>query len=670
MNLFFDELSQKIIVGAQEEMASLNHPYVGSEHLFLSILKHTDLEITKVLNNYGITYEAFRSLLIASVGIGKKKSKWFLFTPLLKNILNHSVYYSNNSNQLVTPECILLSILQEGDGVATRLLTSMNVDLLALYEKFFNAKSISDRSFFDNLAINMNETSLSNSYDPVIGREDKILEIIQILVRKNKNNPLLIGEAGVGKTAIIEELAHRIAIGDVPYSLKNKVIYNISMSNLVAGTKYRGEFEEKIHKMIDELANHPEIILFIDEIHTIIGAGGAEGAIDASNILKPYIARSDVKIIGATTIQEYHDTILKDKAFNRRFQKVFIPEATKGEVYQIIKKMIPIYEKYHKVSFDNSLLSILVELSFSCLFYGRQPDVTINFLDDICSYVKIHNNSMQNRFLLFDKKINDLRQKKNQEILNHNFKKASFYRNKENEIQSQYNFSLCKHSSSESSVIIQKNDIYSVIYQRTGGFSKKKMKSLLKKYQSDYQDSLYYDKEFDSFLNILSNYDYIFNNELFSFLFIGKSDTIPLFLKDKLFSTVFNGCNTVVIDLKDYRDERYLSKLIGSSQGYIVHNDYYLLQSIIDNPFSILLFENIDQSCTYIRNYLLQSLRDGYFYSGRGEKITLKKCIVFMTCSAMKEIGFLARNTNMPTPYASINHIFHFSNVERVPNYD
>ena len=251
---FFDEASQKLIVKAKKEMLELKHPYVGSEHLLLAILSSSELEVTKVLNSYGINYDFFKSELIRVVGVGSKENKWFLFTPLLKRILTSASFYSKDSNHVVTPESLFISILQEGDGIANRILLGMAVDLDALQEKFLQFdREPQSFDLLEQLGVNMNEKSLSNQYDPVIGRETQIMQIIQILLHKNKNNPLLIGEAGVGKTAIVEELARKIALGDVPLKLKDKVIYNISMSQLVAGTKYRGEFEEKLHKLIDEI---------------------------------------------------------------------------------------------------------------------------------------------------------------------------------------------------------------------------------------------------------------------------------------------------------------------------------------------------------------------------------------------------------------------------------
>ena len=473
MNLFFDEESQKLIISAKNEMFKLKHPYVGSEHLLLAILNNTNLNITDKLNNYGITYDRFKNKLISTVGIGTKTNDWFLFTPLLKKIINNATYYSKDNNKVVTPFSLLVSILKEGDGVANRILLSMNIDVLELYSLFVNSDDLlSSKKVYllDELGINMNLNSLNNKYDPVIGREKELNEIICILLRKNKNNPLLVGDAGVGKTAIVEELARRISLGNVPFKLKDKIIYSISMSMLVSGTKYRGEFEEKIHKLIKEVEENSNIILFIDEIHTLVGAGGAEGAIDASNILKPYLARGSIKIIGATTSYEYKKFIKFDKALNRRFQKVDIIEPSKDLVKNILLELKPLYEDYHKVIITKQIIDIIIDISYDSIFYGKQPDKAIDLLDNICSYVVINNNKNDKILSDMEFKIKQLENKKNNEIINHNFKKALRCKNEENIMKSDYNNKLFDFNRN-SKIRIHKSDIYNVIYNKIGFLS-------------------------------------------------------------------------------------------------------------------------------------------------------------------------------------------------------
>ena len=299
----FSEDAQKALLIAKKEMASLNHPYVGSEHLLLAILSFSESDLTQKLSEYNIDYKSFKDELIKVVGKGSISNSWFLYTPLLKRIIeNATIDCRENKDKEVTLLHLFLALLEEGDGVAIRILMGMNVDIDLLYDEFstdFVPKKSKNKHklLIEDFAIDLNQKCLNSEIDPVIGRESEINQVIEILSRRCKNNPLLIGEAGVGKTAIVEALANRIVLGLVPESLKNKRILSISMASLVAGTKYRGEFEERINKIVKEVEAAPDIILFIDEIHTLIGAGGAEGAIDASNILKPALARGKIKLI-------------------------------------------------------------------------------------------------------------------------------------------------------------------------------------------------------------------------------------------------------------------------------------------------------------------------------------------------------------------------------------
>ena len=464
MNLFFDEESQKLIINAKKEMYLLKHPYVGSEHLFLSIL-HSNLDITKILNKYNINYDNFRNELIRVVGVGSKENTWFLFTPLLRRIINNATYYSNDNKKIVTPYNLLVSILNEGDGIANRILINMNIDINSLSEEFSDNYIVNNKNLtLDELGINMNKSI--NKYDPVIGRDKEIDRVIEVLLRKNKNNPLLIGDAGVGKTAIVEELARRIVIGQVPYKLKNMIIYSVSMAVLVAGTKYRGEFEEKINKLLKEVVDNPNIILFIDEIHTLMGAGGAEGAIDASNIVKPFLARGDIRVIGATTIYEYNKFISKDKALDRRFQKIYISEPNKDSVRSILFGLKNVYEDYHGVILRKNILDRIIDYSYSCLFKGRQPDKTIDLLDEVCAYATL-NNSINKELLEYEANIKKIENDKNKEIREHNFKRALMYKNKEMKLRSEYNDVLMNNSVNKK-VLIRKNDIEEVINNKVG----------------------------------------------------------------------------------------------------------------------------------------------------------------------------------------------------------
>ena len=365
----FSEDTKKILKRSKLEMQELKHPFVGTEHFILSCLKNKDLDVTKLLNNYNVNYNNYKKELIKIIGIGCSLNSYFIYTPMLKRILENTIIDTKEDNiEEININHIFLSLLDEGEGVGVRILSNLGVDLDKLYNDLEkNNKNVKYKfkkklAIFEH-AIDLVEKASSGKIDPVIGRDSEINRLIEILLRKNKNNPLLIGEAGVGKTAIVEGLALKIYNKDVPESLLDKKILSISMASLVAGTKYRGEFEERIEKLVKEIENNANLIVFIDEMHSIVGAGGAEGAIDAANILKPALARGKFRLIGSTTIKEYKDTIEKDKALNRRFQTILIEENTLEETKNILLKLKPIYEKYHGVYISDSIIDLIVNLA-------------------------------------------------------------------------------------------------------------------------------------------------------------------------------------------------------------------------------------------------------------------------------------------------------------------
>ena len=381
----FTEDAQKILIMAKCEMQGLKHPYVSSEHLLLSILHYSKPDFISFLSTYGLTYSSFKKKLVDVIGEGSKESEWFLYTPLLKKIIENAILDSKDENDDVTVERLFLSLLEEGEGVANRIMMNMDIDIDLLYDKFSsqivkNNGHGNTKLYIDDFAVDFTDKAKNGEFDPVIGRDEQIRQIIEVLLRRKKNNPLLIGDAGVGKTALVEELARRISLGIVPNELKNMRVLSISISSLVAGTKYRGEFEERLNKMIDELENVSNVILFIDEIHTIIGAGGAEGAIDASNILKPYLARGKIKVIGATTNYEYMKFLENDKAFDRRFQKIIIEETSLEETKTILLNLKDIYENYHGIELSDDIIKSIVDLSDRYLATGKQPDKAIDLL--------------------------------------------------------------------------------------------------------------------------------------------------------------------------------------------------------------------------------------------------------------------------------------------------
>jgi len=634
MNLFFDEESQKLIINAKKEMYDLKHPYVGSEHLLLSILHNEELDITKKLNSYNINYNNFRNEIINVIGIGSKENNWFLFTPLLRRIINNATYYTKDNTKMVTPYNLLVAILEEGDGVANRLLIGMNINMNKLAEDILKEEVVNnsnDKLLLDEIGINMCECAKTKKYDPVIGREREINRLIEILLRKNKNNPLLIGEAGVGKTAIVEELANRINVGNVPYKLKDKIIYSISMSILVAGTKYRGEFEEKINKILDEAKSNPNIILFIDEVHTLMGAGGAEGAIDASNIVKPFLARGDIKVIGATTINEYSKYIEIDKALDRRFQKIYVEEASKDLVLNILLELKPIYEKYHNVILNKSIINKIVDYSYKYVFNGKEPDKAIDLLDEVCAYASLSNNRSREliNYELEIKKVEDL---KNNKIKSHKFKEALIYKNKEMNLRSIYN-NLLINDLIETKTYVKTYMLEKVIINRYRLMTQEELIDRINRF-----DNTFNIKEL---LNELKKYNYFKNNSNLNILLISKNVLELTFLIDKIVKNIFINTNYIIIDMNEFKEYSSITRLIGSK-----YEDNYLLKSIKENTFSIIYFKNIDKANSRIIKIILDSINKGYIEDYNNEKIYISKCIILFSSDNKESIGFNSIDNN------------------------
>ena len=376
---------------AEEERFELKHPYVGTEHLLLAILS-SDKEIKELLKEYNLTYTNFRKELIMIVGNASKEMKLNLYTPMLKRVINNAIENAKeNNNGVVTVKHLMISLLEEGEGIAIRLLIGMGLDIDNLYEKLNSNSKINQKKleiFETGILLNKN----IDFDEQVIGRDNEIKLIIETLLRKKKNNPILIGDAGVGKTAIVEELVRRIERKEVPENLYNTKIVSLEMGALVSGTKYRGEFEEKLTKIIKELENDNKIILFIDEIHSMVNAGGAEGAITAGDIFKPALARGKIKCIGATTNYEYNKFFSNDKALMRRFEVINVEEPNKYETKDILLKVKSEYEKHHNVLINENIIEKVIEYTNNFITNKKNPDKAIDFLDSVCSKVKTDNN--------------------------------------------------------------------------------------------------------------------------------------------------------------------------------------------------------------------------------------------------------------------------------------
>lgn len=661
----FNEESQKILVTAKKEMSDLKHPYVGSEHLLLAILKQNN-ELSKKLKEYKITYKLFKEELINIVGVGTKKSEWFLYTPLLKRILENVVIESKELEEEITPKDLLISLLSEGEGVAIRILLSLDIDINGLYDELtedVKIESINTKKLvITELAEDLTKKAKNNEIDPVIGRDDEIKRLIEILCRRTKNNPILIGDAGVGKTAIVEELARLISINEVPKSLRNKKIYSLDMAGAVAGTKYRGEFEERIKKVIKEVEENKDIILFIDEIHTLVGAGGAEGAIDASNIFKPSLARGKMRCIGATTTDEYKEFIEKDNALDRRFQKIEIEEPTSENLKNILMNLKPIYESYHEVKISEEVIDKIIELSKRYIYNRCEPDKSIDILDEVCAKVSLKETKEEKQIENLNKQIEKIKHLKNKSIINQNYEDAYKYRDEEDKVQSEINeLELSAIRKKKIRKVTIKDVIKTVniktkipIYELDCDINKQ-----IEMMKQNLKNVVGQEEATKKLLEITKKIKLGLKdkNKSYSLLFCGPTGVGKTYISKIFAKELVGSKNVIKLDMSEYTDSSSINKLIGSPAGYIGYGDNKnLMEKIKSKPYSVLILDEIEKCHPSILNFFLNILDEGYCTDSKGTVVRFDNVVILMTSNASinKElVGFNNKNNNSLNEYFS-----------------
>lgn len=627
--------TSRIFKDAEKIMMSLNHGYVGTEHLFLSMLKNSE-EIRNLLEKYQIEYDGFLEELLLVVNSENYKKVACIYTPLLKKVIKNAEMHAKNS--FVTPFMLLESLLEEGEGIAIRILISMGLDIDKLYDEIkMKDKKSNQKLEIYNIGKDMSK-DLSDNF--VVGREKEIDLITETLLRKNKNNPLLIGDAGVGKSAIVEELARRIKNGNVPNSLKNKKIISIEMSSLVAGTKYRGEFEEKLNKIIKEVENNPEIILFIDEIHTLSNAGGAEGAINASDILKPYLARGKIKVIGATTTNEYNKFIAKDKALSRRFDLIKINEPSIDETINILSKIKPSFEHHYNIKISEENIRQIVDLTNKYILDRFNPDKSIDLLDSVCAMKEVKSPKEKNIISLKNKLSNIIKTKEKM-VKSNNFEEALNYRKQEIEL----NEKIEKEKNMANR--ITNNDIKEVMLR----------KSNIPNIKNNWKDLNTYLKD-----KIIGQEEVI--NEIIDSLKSKESD-LPVSIlltgstgvgKTKTVKEIaaYLKMPLVRLDLSEYNEPVSINRLIGSSAGYVGYDDENVFDKIRMYPNSIVLLDELEKAHPSVINLFLQVLDEGFITNAKGEKIDFKNTYIFMTSNAEvnSKIGFMKGKSNYQNSFS------------------
>ena len=652
----FGFIGSNILKEAEKERFELSHPYVGSEHLLLAILKK-DSEAKEILEEAGLTYKKFRQELIDIVGIPKKNIDVNLYTPLLKRILSNALSDAKENNKgIVTESHMLIALLDEGEGIAIRIMIGMDINLDDLYDELKVKPQDIKKEKLEILNVGRVLNDRVEEFDAVIGRDKEIDLVIESLLRKKKSNPLLIGPAGVGKTAIVEELARRITEKAVPSPLLNKKIIELPMGDLVSGTKYRGEFEERLTKIIKEVIKNKNIILFIDEVHTMVNAGGAEGAINAGDILKPYLARGDLRVIGATTTEEYEKFIAKDKALERRFETIMVNEPTLEETKDILLGLKSSYEAHHNIKITDENINDIVSLGSRYLFRKKNPDKTIDLLDSVCAYVKRKNN-FKEKLISYEKKLKELNTQKEDYVLENSFDKALKVCIKISEFEEKIN--ALKENKEDD---ITKEDILRVIEHKSNIPLFINKEELIEKIKDELFASILYEDE--ALNKLIENLKAFYETESCTKLLlvgpsgVGKTSCVKLLSK-------VTGNNLIRLDMSEYKESSSISKLIGITQGYIGYDDSFIFKEVKYNPYSIILVDELEKAHPSIMNLFLQIMDEGVIHDSHGEAIDFSHTLIIMTSNAYKNnnVGFSRKNKEDLTEYFSEEFLGRFDDL-------
>lgn len=655
----FTKITKKVLNIALEESVKFNHSYVGTEHILLGLLVEKSSIAHSLLVVHGIDEITVRKMIEQNIDSGKEilTIEANGYSPSAKRILKRAEEEANELHtDKVGTEHILIAILKDQDCLAIRILNTIKgTGIKKMYIDLINAIGASDNSLnikkndplsttpvLDAFSKDLTDYARHDLIDPVIGREQEINRVIQILSRRTKNNPCLVGEPGVGKTSIAEGLSNMVVSGKVPENLKDARVVMLDISGMVAGTKYRGEFEERIKRIIEELSANKNIILFIDEIHTIIGAGGAEGALDAANILKPALARGEIQVIGATTMDEYRKHIEKDAALERRFQTVEVVEPSEEESIEILKGLRKRYESFHKVTISDKAIVAAVKLSTRYIPDRNLPDKAIDLVDEACSKLKIKSFDLPEEIKELEKEIKTLEAEKEKLISKDMIEEASEVKKKQASKKYKYEVMLTdlEEKRKKNELTITEDDIADVVSSWT--------KIPVKKLTEDENEKLMHLEEVlhkkvigqDDAINIVSkairrNRVGIKdpNRPIGTFLFLGPTGVGKTELCKAISDSLFGSDkNLIRIDMSEYMEKYTVSKLIGSPPGYVGHDEGgQLTEKIRRNPYSVVLFDEIEKADQDIFNVLLQVLDEGHMTDSMGRKVSFKNSIIIMT---------------------------------------
>ena len=675
MQRFTDD-AQRVLSLAQEAALELGHDYVGTEHVLIGLTKVKNGVAAKALEELGLVTEDIFEAVEEHVGRGNKKATSIYMTPRVKHVLELAIQVANQMNHnYVGTEHILLGLLSDGSGVAVAILRAMNIrsnDVVEAIRSILGSNkgsnnggqeginSNNDLGELSDFATDLNESAKQGKIDPVIGRDTEIQRVIQILSRRTKNNPVLIGEPGVGKTAIAEGLAQRIVTDNVPEILRNKRIISLSIGSMLAGAKYRGEFEERLKKAIDEVQQHDDMIIFIDEIHTLVGAGATEGAMDAANILKPALARGEFQVIGATTLDEYKKYIEKDAALERRFQPVQVGEPNEEDALEILKGLRDRYEAFHKAKITDEALTAAVSLSSRYITDRFLPDKAIDVVDEAASKVRMKVFSSAPDVKALEDRLNTVKKEKEAAVTSQDFEKAAKLRDEEQSLVKEIGDkkSIAKEKSDQK-LIVTEEDIAAVVAQWTGipvaKIAEEESATLLHLEEELHKRVVGQDEAVTAVAKAVRRARAGLKDPkrpIGSFLFLGPTGVGKTELARALASSLFGDESAMIrLDMSEYMEKHTVSRLVGAPPGYVGYEEGgQLTDAVRRKPYSVILLDEVEKAHADFFNILLQVLDDGRLTDSQGRTVDFRNTVIIMTSNLgakalhknSPELGFLA----------------------------
>lgn len=675
MQRFTDD-AQRVLSFAQEAALELGHDYVGTEHVLIGLTKVKNGVAAKALAELGIVTEDIFEAVEEQVGRGNKKATSIYMTPRVKHVLELAIQVANRMNHnYVGTEHILLGLLSDGGGVAVGILRAMNIrtdDIVEAIRHILGSNTNSDDNGQEgsshngdlgdlaDFATDLNESAKQGKIDPVIGRDTEIQRVIQILSRRTKNNPVLIGEPGVGKTAIAEGLAQRIVNGNVPEILRNKRIISLSISSMLAGAKYRGEFEERLKKAIDEVQQHDDMIIFIDEIHTLVGAGATEGAMDAANILKPALARGEFQVIGATTLDEYKKHIEKDAALERRFQPVQVGEPNEEDALEILMGLRDRYEAFHKAKITDEALKAAVTLSSRYITDRFLPDKAIDVVDEAASKVRMKVFSAAPDVKALEDRLNTVKKEKEAAVTSQDFEKAAKLRDEEQALVKEIDDKKAvAKEESDQKLIVTEEDIAAVVAQWTGipvaKIAEEESETLLHLEDELHKRVIGQDDAVTAVAKAVRRARAGLKDPkrpIGSFLFLGPTGVGKTELARALASSLFGDESAMIrLDMSEYMEKHTVSRLVGAPPGYVGYEEGgQLTDAVRRKPYSVILLDEVEKAHADFFNILLQVLDDGRLTDSQGRTVDFRNTVIIMTSNLgakalhknSTELGFLA----------------------------